>query len=336
MLFSHIKIPATQYAIHFQQGRIRREGVGLSFFYYTPTSNIMAIPIDSTDAPFVFHENTADFQPVTIQGQLTYRIADPKKVATLLDFTVDAVGRYAGDGARKLQERLIQATQVAARTRTQTLGLREVLTSATALSTEVKASLKSLEAVTELGVEVLDVSILSIKPTPEMSKALEAETREALQRRSDEAIYARRNASVEQERRIKESELNTEIAVEEKKRQIRETQMNAEIAVEEKKRQVRETQMNADIAVEERRAKLVEQRVENERKDADSRAYALEAMIKPLRDMDWKKLMMLHSGGADARQMIALAFQEMAGNAQKIGELNVSPDLLRSLIGSSK
>ena len=29
--------------------------------------------------------------------------------------------------------------------------------------------------------------------------------------------------------------------------------------------------------------------------------------------------------------MIALAFQEMAENAQKIGELNISPDLLTSL-----
>jgi len=34
---------------------------------------------------------------------------------------------------------------------------------------------------------------------------------------------------VEQERRIKESELNTELAVEEKKRQIREAQMAARL-----------------------------------------------------------------------------------------------------------
>jgi hypothetical protein len=33
--------------------------------------------------------------------------------------------------------------------------------------------------------------------------------------------------------------------------------------------------------------------------------------------------------------MIALAFQEMAENAQKIGELNVSPDLLKSLISTA-
>ena len=98
---------------------------------------------------------------------------------------------------------------------------------------------------------------------------------ERVQGRADEAIYARRNAAVEQERRIKESELNTEIAVEEKKRQIR------------------ETQMAADIAVEEQRSQLIDQRVENEHKDADSRAYTLTETLKPLRDLDWKKLMML-------------------------------------------
>jgi hypothetical protein len=146
---------------------------------------------------------------------------------------------------------------------------------------------------------------------------LEAEAREALQRRSDEAIYERRNNAVEQERRIKESELNTEIAVEEKQREIR------------------ETQMAADIAVEQQRAVLMERRVENDRKEADSRAYALEATLKPVRDMDWRTMMTLSQHGGDPKMMIALAFQEMASNAQKIGELNISPDLLRSLIASA-
>ena len=84
------------------------------------------------------------------------------------------------------------------------------------LSASVLAGLKSSEGVAQLGVEILNLSLLSIRPTPEMAKALEAEAREALRRRSDEAIYARRNNAVELERRIKESELNTEIAVEDK------------------------------------------------------------------------------------------------------------------------
>jgi hypothetical protein len=93
--------------------------------------------------------------------------------------------------------------------------LPEVLTSATTIGAEVSVALRSSESIANLGVEILGLAVISIKPTPEMAKALEAGAREALQRKSDEAIYARRNAAVEQERRIKESELNTELAVEE-------------------------------------------------------------------------------------------------------------------------
>ena len=45
--------------------------------------------------------------------------------------------------------------------------------------------------------------------------------------------------------------------------------------------------------------------------------------------------MTLSSHGGDPKMMIALAFQEMASNAQKIGELNISPDLLQSLLAST-
>ena len=169
-------------------------------------------------------------------------------------------------------------------------------------------------AVTMLGVEILGLSIVSVTPTPETARALEAEVREGLLRQSDEAIYARRNAAVEQERRIKESELNTEIAVQEKQRQIR------------------ETQMAADIAVEEQRTALVERRATNQRQDADARGYALRTTLEPLRTMDWRTLMTVSAAGADPKLMIALAFRELAENAGKIGELNVTPDLLRSLL----
>jgi hypothetical protein len=122
---------------------------------------------------------------------------------------------------------------------------------------------------------------------------------------------------VEQERRIKESELNTEIAVEEKQRQIRETHITTEILLERQ------------------RAALTNQKVENDRKEADSRAYALEAMMKPIRDADWRTLMMVGGNAADPKNAIALAFHEIASNAANIGQLNITPDLLKSLLGTA-
>jgi len=316
-MFSFVKVPPTTYVLQYKDGAVKRAGAGLSFVYYRPTSTIVEIPMASADVPFVFQEATADFQSVTIQGQLTYRVADPTRLASLLNFSVDSHGTYYSDDPRKLPERLIHTLQSLTRAITQRLVLKDVLISSDAIVAEALAKLRQSEAVSALGVEILSLSILGIQPTPETGRALEAEAREELQRRADEAIYARRNAAVEQERLIKESELNTEIAVEEKKRQIRETQMAAEIAVEEQ------------------RSQLIDRRVENEHKDADSRAYTLTETLKPLRDLDWKTLMMLGGKNADPKTMVALAFQQMAENAQKIGELNVSPDLLRSLIGSA-
>jgi hypothetical protein len=311
-----IKAAPTTYVIQFRNGKVRREGPGLAFFYYAPTSTIVTVPLASADAPFAFQEATADFQTITVQGQLTYRVAQPKRIAEVLDLSVASNGVYRTDDYRKLVERLVHATQTSMREEMQKLTLGQALMGSGVLSGAVLTRLRAADVVSRLGIEILNLSILSIRATPEMSKALEAEAREALQRRSDEAIYARRNNAVEQERRIKESELNTEIAVEEKQRQIR------------------ETRMAADIALEQQRAVLMDQRVENEKKESDSRAYAMEATIKPVREVDWRTLMMLFPQNIDSRTTIALAFQEMASNAQKIGELNISPDLLNSLLAA--
>lgn len=312
-----MKAVPTQYVMQFQDGKVKREGAGLSFFYWAPSTTMVVVPLGSADVPFVFNEVTQDFQAVTLQGQLTYRVADPQRLASLLDYSVTASGRYRTEDPEKLEERLVQVAQVRARTVVQALTLREVLGQAAGIESKVLLALRETEAVRMLGVEVLGFSLLSARPTPEMARALEAEAREALNRRADEAVYARRNAAVEQERRIKESELATELAVEEGKRALR------------------ESQMAADIAVEEQRATLMERWTENERQAADTRAYALEKTLAPVRGVDWKTLMATAAGGADPKLNIALAFREMAENAQKIGELNVSPDLLNSLMGSA-
>jgi regulator of protease activity HflC (stomatin/prohibitin superfamily) len=311
-----IKFPPTTYVIHYSGGRLKREGPGLSFFYYVPTSVLVAVPQASNDMPFVFQEVTADFQTVTVQGALTYRIVDPKRLAGLLDYSINPQGDRQSDDPELLNQRLVQCAQILTRVILQRMKLAESLISADIIVGEILSGLRESETVLMHGLEILGLSIQSIRPAPETGRALEAEAREALLRLADGAIYDRRNAAVEQERRIRESELNTELAVEEKRRQIREAQMAAEIAVEEQ------------------RTVLVKQKIENDRQEADSRAYALEAVLKPLRESDWRTLMAVN--GHDAQTMIAVAFRELAENAQKIGELNISPDLLNSLLGNRK
>ena len=106
-----MKASPTTYVLHFRNGRIRREGAGLSFYYWGPTATIVAVPLASADTPFAFQEATADFQAVAIQGQVTYRVADPRRLAGVLDMSVRPDGRYRADDYQKLPERLVHATQ---------------------------------------------------------------------------------------------------------------------------------------------------------------------------------------------------------------------------------
>jgi len=78
LVIRFIKVQPTTYLLQYRHGRIVREGVGLAFFYYAPTTSLVAIPVGSTDVPFIFEEPTADYQTVTLQGQVSYRVVDAK------------------------------------------------------------------------------------------------------------------------------------------------------------------------------------------------------------------------------------------------------------------
>jgi hypothetical protein len=44
----------------------------------------VVVPVASVDAAFVFNEGTGDYQAATIQGQLTYRITEPRRSMEML------------------------------------------------------------------------------------------------------------------------------------------------------------------------------------------------------------------------------------------------------------
>ncbi|MDP4212813.1 MAG: SPFH domain-containing protein [Bacteroidota bacterium] len=328
---SYIKFDSMTYVIHFKNGRVKNEGRGLSFFYYAPNSSIAAIPLGSNDLPFIFNETTTDYQSISIQGQVTYKIGNPKQLAELLDFTVDSKGIYKKNDAEKLNQRIINEAQTATSSYIHSLGLKESIRSAKTIETKITEGLHASQAISSLGIEILTVNILAIKATPEMERALETETREKLSQEADLAVYERRNFAVEQERKIKETELNTEIAVEEKKKQINEKKMEAEIQIAENDRKLREMKVQADIAVENQRKLLIEQKTANERNEADTQGYVVETTLKPYKEMDWKIITALNNN-PDPKFNIALAFRELAENANKIGNLNISPELLESVL----
>jgi len=310
-----IKVEPTEFVLQYRRGRIVREGAGLSFFYFAPTTSLVLVPSGSVDVPFMFEEVTADFQEVTVQGQLTYRIADPKKLSRLMNFTLTPSGRgYSSEDPKKLPQRLINHARVLTRAALKSLPLRQALGQSDGFVASLREGLREAETLDSLGVEVLGLSILAIKPTPETSRALEADAREQILREADEAVYARRNAAVEQERAIKENELETEMAVQQKQRELQEAEMAGQIALEQQNKE------------------LVKLSTVNAREEADTKAYAIAAVMKALSESEATTLQALTSIGMEPGRLVALAFKELAERADKVGQLNISPDLLRELL----
>ena len=331
--FKLVKANPNMYFMQYRGGKVQRSGVGQSFVYFAPTSSIVAVPMSSENVPFIFNEVTADYQSLTVQGQVTYCIKDAARIAKRLNFTLAANNRdYVSDDPKKLSQWVLTQVQTRMRAQLQQLSLKEALVASDNLARLIREALTNNDIFIQFGLEILGLSVMAITPTPETARALEAEVRERILLQADEAVYQRRNAAVEQERAIKENELNTEIAVESKKRQIRETQIEADFAIQEKRQVMAQAKMQGSILLEEKRQKLVTIAAENATKESDAKAYEMNAVMAVFKTVDAKTMQALASIGMAPAQLIAAAFQNIAENADKIGNLNIAPELLQELL----
>lgn len=341
----YMKFSPNQYVLRYKKGRLVAQGAGLSFFFWAHNTSVCALPIAGRDMDFIFEETTQDFQTVTVQGQLTCRICDYEKAAQALDFTVHLrSGSYVDQPMEKLTKRMVNLAQVLVKSHIGAMGLTEAIQESRPLAEQVLAQMADSAECAAMGVVVTGFSILKIRATPETARALEARTREDILRKSDDAIYVRRNASIDQERKVKENELNTQIRVEEKKKAIKQTQlqtrrMELESEGELQKIEVRsaaeqeQLRLDAAIALERKRQELTDLRLANAKKEADAESYRIGAVLEAYNKLSADVLVALATMSMEPERIIAQAFHQLAANPGKIGTLNITPDLLESLKG---
>lgn len=286
-LIGYYKSDPTDYVLLYRNGKVAREGAGLSFFYWAPSASLVSLPVSTVDVPFILTEATGNFQSVTVQGQLTYRITAPQTMAGILNFAIDPRTRqFTSTDPEKLPQRIVNVIQAYLRPELSVRSLEDALRQAADIAAAVLTRVKADPTLAAMGVECLNLFFSTVKPTPEMAKALEAEYREGLQQRADQAIYARRAAAVEQERRIKENELNTQVTLEQK------------------------------------RQELVDLQGQNNNKQAEYDARSNDLWLGP-----WR--------ATDPRVLLALALKAMGENAQKIGNLTITPEILSSIMSAT-
>ncbi len=333
--FKFLKFQPSEYVLRYKNGKIAAEGAGISFICRTKNTSVAVIPVGSVDCPFVFEEVTADFQAVTIQGQIVFRIANQKQAASMLNYIIKLSGNndYLGeDPQKKVGQRMINNAKVSAKKQLEQLSLYDAMRASEKLAEATYSELRENKEIKQLGIEILGLSLLSILPNKETARALEAQAREQILKKADDAVYERRNASIEQERKVKENEYNTEISIEQKKRQVQEANLEAQRAVQVMESKLEKEKLSSEIQLEKQRKVLVELEAENARKQADAKAYELAACMKALENVDKDVIQSLSNIGMQPGKLMALAFQGLAGNASKIGQLNITPDLLGEIL----
>ncbi len=295
----YFRAQPTEYVLRYTSGRVTREGVGLSFAYLRHNTQVVAVSTSSADANFVFNEVTTNFQAVTIQGQCTYRIQDARRAASLLNFAIDPQNRsYLSSDPERLAQRITNVIQMVTRSQIQERTLEETIRQTQEIAARVLANVREGGLLQALGVELLSVYVLAAKPTPEVAKALEAEYRETLLRKADEAIYARRAAAVDEERKIKENELASQIALELQRQQL----------IEREGQNAQQTTEFQGRALE---------------LEAEYRARALERELSAYRTLE-------------PRMVVASALKDLGLHASKIGTLNITPDLLATILDAQR
>jgi hypothetical protein len=224
---AYFKGEPSVHVIRYRRGGVVAQGPGLAFWYLRYNTSIAMVPIVAQDAPFIFNEATRDFQVVAIQGSLLYRITAPLVAARAVNYAIDPrTGRYRSDDPAKLGQRLINVVQGHTRSQVIDLPLEQAMTKVRDLAADVLARIQGEPLLASLGVAVEGLHFAGVSATPEMRKALEADYREALQQRADQAIYARRAKAIEEERRIKQREMDTEVELENQKKALVEMQAN--------------------------------------------------------------------------------------------------------------
>jgi regulator of protease activity HflC (stomatin/prohibitin superfamily) len=209
----HLRSEATSYVLHYRRARVRHSARGASFWFDSLIDSIAEVPLDDRELQLVIHGRTRDYQDITAQGTMTYRLLDPVRISERYDFTIDLdSGMPLGTPIEKIELMLAQLAEQHAQSYLAHTDLRVALVDgAAATRAAIVAALEADGTLAEAGLAIVSVRVNSIRPSADLEKAIEAPMRERIKADADEAAFGRRALAVQKERAIAENELQNRI-----------------------------------------------------------------------------------------------------------------------------
>jgi len=292
--FRYLKSKPTDFVVLYRGGRVVRQGLGLAGFVYMPFATGAAVPTDARDEIFAVEAMTVDYQTITIQGLISFRIKDASVAAARQDFSINLMtGAHTGEPMKQIVERLRAIAQTACRDALVRSTLDAALNKSDELSQVIMRGIADDKRLAADGIAVDRVLVLSLKPTPEIRKALEANLREQLLRQADAAMFERRRAATTDEHDLK-------------------------LRDEKNKRELAENALANEQALESERRKVAEVRAETSKAEASADAEALRIRLKP-----WSEI--------PPQQIAAMAFKDWANRETALASLSIGGDALERL-----
>ncbi|MFF2847980.1 SPFH domain-containing protein [Streptomyces sp. NPDC058001] len=314
----HLRSAPTAHVRHHRGGKLVHDGPGLSFWYRSLTAALSEVPVDDRELTMAFHARTADFQDVTVQATVTYRVGDPAVAAARLDFSVDPdTGIWRGTPLDQISTLLTEAAQQHALDTLARSPLADVLlTGVASVRERIEEGLATEPRLPATGLEVVAVRVVAIRPEPDVERALRTPAREQIQQEADRATYERRAVAVERERAIAENELASKIELARREEELVEQRGTNTRREAEESAAADAVHAEAEAA---RTVRLARAEAEAARQVGGARADAQAAWLR------------VHAE-VDPATLHALGLTRLAENLPRIDSLTLSPDVLTGLL----
>ncbi|GAA3084246.1 SPFH domain-containing protein [Streptomyces roseofulvus] len=314
----HLRSAPTAHIRHQKRGRLAHDGAGLSFWFRPLSAALSEVPVDDRELAMAFHARTADFQDVSVQSTVTYRIGDPATAAARLDFSIDPdTGVWRGTPLEQIATLLTETAQQHALDVLARTSLAQALVDGVAaVRDRITDGLAAEPRLPATGIEVVAVRVVAIRPEPEVERALRTPAREQIQQEADRATYERRAVAVERERTIAENELASKIELaRQEERLVEQRGTNA-------RREAEESAAADAVRAEAeavRKVRLAQAEAAAAREVGEARAAAQTAWLQA-------------HAAADPAVLHALALTRAAEQLPRIQHLTLTPDVLTGLL----
>lgn len=314
----HFRTEPTLHVLKYRGGVPKKSGRGLAFWFFPMSTAIAEVPMDDRELVLMFKAPSSDYQDVTIQGVISFRVMNPDNLAQRVDFTVDLTsGVYAKQPIEKMTLMITQLAQQHAMGYVTGQPVRKILVDGyERIRDLVRQGLDTDAGLSDMGIQIVSVRVASIKPSSELEKALEMPMREKIQQEADEAGFTRRALAVEKERAIQENELQNQIELAKREKQLIDERGDNDLR--RAQREADSKRVEADASAQRTRVQATAQ-ADNLRMVEQARVEAERSRMDVYRNLPQSVMM-------------GLAAREFAGKLERIEHLNVTPELLGPLL----